>query len=203
MNAIDTLPTGQWVLRECPRVTPLPVPRRSRITRAALAYIRRRTGAAEDFNVFTTFARMRSYMPVHAWLVGRLLADNQLTTQEKEQVIVRVAWRMGCAYEFAHHHHMALALGIDHATLQRLTHVELAGFDPRLHAMLTLTDELVITRLVSDVTWATTRHFLSEDEILELCFVVSHYVMVAMTINVTGIQPEASFLAALAEGRHP
>lgn len=200
MNNSEALPAGQWVHHELPRVTPVPTSARSRMTRVALACIRKRTRAREDLNVFTTFARMRSYMPVHAWLVGRLLEDNKLTAREKEQVIVRVAWRMGCAYEYVHHHHMAQDRGVTRDELHRLTEDFLQGFGARVTAMLTLADELVATRLVSDQTGASTREHLDEGQILELCFVVSHYVMVAMTINATGIQPEASFIRAL--GQH-
>lgn len=197
MRSPDALPLGRWVDHAQPRVSPLPPATRSRSTRMALAYIRKRAGTTEDFNVFTTFARMRSYMPVHAWLVGRLLEGNNLTSREKEQVIVRVAWRMGCAYEYAHHHHMAQDRGVTLDELHRLTEDAIQGFDARMTAMLTLADELIATRLVSDQTWTTARDYLDEGQILELCFVVSHYVMVAMTINATGIQPEESFLRAL------
>lgn len=193
------LPAGDWVTHDAPRVAPLSTEDLGRLHRGVLAYIRRKTGDDEDYNVFRTFARLGGVFPVHALLVGRLLEDGRLPSMEKEQVILRVAWRLGCQYEWVHHHHLAIELGITPATIAGLAEPAPTGVSERVLTMLEVADELVETRLIAEASWAAARAVLDEDELLELCFLVGHYVMVAMTINAVGVQPEASFLPAEGE----
>lgn len=60
-------------------------------------------------------------------------------------------------------------------------------------------DELVADGARSDENWSLAREWASEDELLELCMLVGHYVMVAMTLNSVGVQLEDEFVAQLAK----
>src|SRR3954452_22585230 len=111
-QSTDGLPDGPWVVQDEPRIRPLAAAQLSRSARLVLAIIRRRTKSREDFNVFRTFARLGGIFPVHTLLVGKLLKDAALPAVEKELVILRVAWRTGCLYEWSHHSHMARECGV-------------------------------------------------------------------------------------------
>lgn len=201
MTTIHGLPPGDWQVSDRARVAPLTSEDLSWQARLTLRVIRRRTRSAVDFTVFRTFARLGTLFPIHSLLVGRLLASGALSSAEKERVVLRVAWRTGCVYEWAHHAHMAAELGIPEAEVERLAVTDLTGWPDRLAVMLRVADELVAEQIVSDATWQRAQSELGDDAALELCFLVGHYVMVAMTINSTGIQVEDSFLSEIGAHR--
>ena len=51
--------------------------------------------------------------------------------------------------------------------------------------------------MISDATWELLADELGEREILELCFVVGHYEMLAMALNSLGVEPEPTTLDRL------
>jgi hypothetical protein len=61
-------------------------------------------------------------------------------------------------------------------------------------------DELHRDRVITDATWAVLAAELRDTELIELCFVVGHYEMLAMTLNSLGVQPEPS-AARILDGR--
>jgi alkylhydroperoxidase family enzyme len=71
------------------------------------------------------------------------------------------------------------------------------GWSPRQRALLLATDELHELRVISDATWALLAEELGELELLELCFLVGHYEMVAMALNSLGVEPEPTTLDRL------
>ena len=52
-------------------------------------------------------------------------------------------------------------------------------------------DELHGTRTISDELWAQLRPLLSDKELIELCLLIGHYEMLAMTLNALRVAPEA------------
>jgi AhpD family alkylhydroperoxidase len=193
------LPAGSWNILDAPRV--LPLDRRSVpvLGRLVLAFIRRAEGTHADFNVFTTLARLGTIFPAHIVFLLQLLKRGRLSPVERELVILRVAWRLGCVYEWGHHVQTAKRLGVTDSEIETITTDAAAGDSSRLAAFLTATDELLADRALSSETWALARRFASDDELLELCLLVGHYVMVAMTLNSVGVQLEDEFVTALAK----
>lgn len=61
-------------------------------------------------------------------------------------------------------------------------------------------DELHDRRVITDRTWRALAAQLTERQLVELCFLVGHYEMLAMTLNSLGVEPEPSTLARLAGG---
>jgi alkylhydroperoxidase family enzyme len=67
----------------------------------------------------------------------------------------------------------------------------LDGFSAREAAMLAAADELHATRDLSDEHWAALRAAgLSDKDLIELCLLIGHYEMLAMTLNALRVQPE-------------
>jgi 4-carboxymuconolactone decarboxylase len=187
------LPPGQWTLLDHPRVPPANPSSLGRVARGVLWLVRRQTREPSDFNVFLTLARLGRLFPAHSVLLSRLLGETRLSGQEKELIVLRVAWRLGCAYEYAHHHHMARELGVSTKDIQAVTAHDLSVFDHRSAALLGAADELVREHKLSDGGWAALTEYVTLDEALEVCMFVGHYVMVAGIINSAGIQPEPKF----------
>lgn len=198
--ARDGRPTGPWLTPGTARVAPLEDAVLRRRDRLVLAAIRKRTKSSFDFTVFRTLARMRGVFGVHAALVGQLLKPGHLSAGEKELVILRVAWRLGCVYEWAHHSHMAHELGVPDADREAVASDPVVGLSPRLSVMVEAVDRLVADLRLNDDAWADASSALNDDELLELCFLVGHYVMVAMTINSVGVQLEEPLRSYVAGG---
>jgi alkylhydroperoxidase family enzyme len=64
------------------------------------------------------------------------------------------------------------------------------GLSRRQRLLVRATDELHAHRVLSDETWAELRGQLSDAELIELCMLVGHYEMLAMTLNSLGVQPD-------------
>jgi hypothetical protein len=71
------------------------------------------------------------------------------------------------------------------------------GWCPRHRLVLAATDELHDRRVVSDATWQALAAELTDRQLIELCLLVGHYEMLAMTLNSLGVEPEATTLAKL------
>ena len=195
------LPEGDWTLMPRPRVAPAVRSSLGLLPRGLLWLTRRRTGERGDFNVLLTLARLGKLFPVHAIFLSQLLGKTRLTAAEKEIVVLRVAWRLGCAYEYSHHHRMAIELGVAADRIAAATTPNVEAFAPRLAALLVASDELVGQHKLSDAGWQALRKHCTDEEALELCMFVGHYVMIAMIINTAGVQPEPRF-AVVAHGQN-
>jgi alkylhydroperoxidase family enzyme len=64
------------------------------------------------------------------------------------------------------------------------------GWTPRQRALLGATDELHDRRELGDDAWAQLSAELSDTQMIELCMLVGHYEMLAMTLRSLRVQPE-------------
>lgn len=162
------------------------------------AWIGGRATHGDPPRVLTTLARHRRLF--RRWLpfASGLLRGTELPRKDVELVILRTAWNCSSWYEWAQHVALATAAGLPPRTSVRV--IEGAGADgwsPRQRALLLATDELHELRVISDATWALLAVELGELELVELCFLVGHYEMVAMALNSLGVEPEPTTLDRL------
>jgi alkylhydroperoxidase family enzyme len=147
--------------------------------------------------VVTTLARHRRLF--RRWLplaTGLLRGD--LAGPERELVILRTAWCCDAWYEWCQHVALAEREGLRPDDIARVTAGPSApGWTARQRLLLTATDELHDRRVVSDGTWDALARELTADQIIELCFLVGHYEMVAMALNTLGVEPEPTARARL------
>ena len=188
-------PPGEWHSKDV-RVPPLQRNEQSFLQKLLLRLTRRAAKAPCNLNVFLVFARLGPIFPRYLLFLSHLLMKGRLSRVDKERVILHLAWRLGCRYEWVHHFHMAAELGL--STEQILSMAQRAStlWDERTRCLVLAADELLDKTVLTDMTWAQLRPHLNADETVELCMLVGHYVMVAMTINATGIQPEPQYLEA-------
>ncbi|MFJ8156296.1 carboxymuconolactone decarboxylase family protein [Streptomyces sp. NPDC094468] len=193
------LPAGDWHLNGATRIAPLPRAERSTSVRFFLKVIRKVTREDFDYTVFTTLARLGRIFPVHAYFVSQLLYKGRIPVADKERVILRVAHRTGCAYEWAHHSVMAQDQGVTRLEIESIARTADDGWTPRTRALFAATDDLLTDGRLTADTWHTLREHLDEDRIVEVCMLVGHYVMGAMIINTSGCAIEPRYLASLGE----
>ena len=182
------LPKGDWQGELYPRrIPPLPRGQQRMFQRFFLAVIRRSAREKYDYNCFLVTARLGRIFPIHAMLVRQLLRGGAISPPDTERVIIRIAWRMGCQYEYAHHTRMAFDHGISRREIESLTNDDDPEWSDRTRTLLMAADELFATKNLSAPTYQRLRRELDENQILEFSMLVGHYVMAAMMLDVADV----------------
>ena len=120
-----------------------------------------------------------------------------------ERIILRVAWRVGCIYEWGHHVPMARELGVSDDEILSLAEADSPLWDDRTRTLVRADDELVEHRVLGDGTWRALAAELTDNQLVEFCMLVGHYVMVAMTINACDLELEPGYLEAQPDAGGP
>jgi alkylhydroperoxidase family enzyme len=142
-------------------------------------------------NLFTTLARHRRLFRPWLRFAGALMPRGVLPRTDGELVILRVAFNCGCDYEWLHHERIAQREGLSGADVARVREGSAAeGWSPRQALLLRAVDELHERRCLGEATWGQLSVDLGEKELIELCMLVGHYEMLAMTLNSLRVQPD-------------
>jgi alkylhydroperoxidase family enzyme len=150
--------------------------------------------------VFMTLGRSRPLFRAWIGFAGMMLFGTRLPRMDVELVVLRTACNCCSFYEWAQHVPLALKAGLgadDIACVSRWP--DGAGFTDRQADLLAATDELHEQRVVTDGTWVRLRSRFDDEELMELCMLVGHYEMLAMTLNSLGVEPDRRTLAILDE----
>jgi AhpD family alkylhydroperoxidase len=149
-------------------------------------------GGGAPPRVFTTLARHRRLFRRWLWFAGALMPGGTLPRDEAELVILRVAHNAGCAYEWVQHERLAQRAGLTAEEVARVRDGAAApGWSPRQVLLLRAADELHAERRISDELWVELARVYDERELIELCLLVGHYEMLAMTLRSLEVQPDA------------
>jgi AhpD family alkylhydroperoxidase len=144
-------------------------------------------------NVFTTLARHHGLFRRWLWFAGALMPGGKLPRAETELVILRVAHNTGCDYEWGHHERLGKRAGLGAEEIARVRSGPGAeGWSERQALFLRAADELHGEGRIGDELWAELARQLDEVRLIELCMLVGHYEMLAMTLNSLGVEPEHS-----------
>jgi 4-carboxymuconolactone decarboxylase len=141
-------------------------------------------------NIFATLAHHPLLLKRFMALGGVFLALNQLPAREREIVILRVAWRTGCVYEFGQHTRIGLDSGLDEEEVVRVAREGDEGWEPADAALIKAVDELQAADRLGDDTWAELSERFTEAELLELLALIGFYRMTAGILNSAGVEPE-------------
>lgn len=148
--------------------------------------------------LFTRLGRhprlFRSWLP----FAGTLLFCGELPRVEAELAVLRTAANCCCPYEWVHHARLAARAGLTEDEIVATADSDGARhLDSHRRALMKAVDELHSARRLSPDTSRQLAAALSERQVLELCMLVGHYEMLAMTINTLGIEPETQAVAHL------
>ncbi|MCZ6873533.1 MAG: carboxymuconolactone decarboxylase family protein [bacterium] len=161
------------------------------------------------FNVMKTLANYPQLF--RRWLVfaNHFLFKSTLTTRDREILILRTGWLAGCAYEWGQHLKIAAdQAGFGEAEFDALAQGASATlWNASEAALIQAADGIYINALVDDTTWDTLSASHDERQLLDIVFIVSNYLLLAMGINSFGVQLDAGlngFSAVLAlNDQHP
>jgi AhpD family alkylhydroperoxidase len=143
-------------------------------------------------NIFTTLARHRRLFRPWLRFAGALMPGGVLPRPDSELLILRVAHNSACAYEWDQHERIALTAGLSADQIQAVRDgAEATGWSERQRLLLRAADELHTDRVLSGAMWAALRPLMSDAELIELCMLVGHYEMLAMTLSSLAVAPDA------------
>jgi alkylhydroperoxidase family enzyme len=162
------------------------------LANSALAWLASRpTGAKRPLAVFATLGRHRRLFRVWLPFARQLLRRGVLSPADRELLILRAARNCGSDYEWAHHAKLGEGVGLSAELIAGIAEAEPAEtLDRRQHSLVRACDELHRDRRITDSTWAELSEWLFDAQLIELCMVVGHYEMLAMTLNSLGTVPE-------------
>lgn len=142
-------------------------------------------------HIFTTLARNRGLFRRWLRFAGALMPGGKLPRSDSELLILRVADNCGSEYEWVQHERIALTAGLSRDDVQRVRQGPAApGWSDRQRLLLQAADELHADRFISDSTWDGLRALLDDARLIELCMLVGHYEMLAMTLNSLAVEPD-------------
>jgi alkylhydroperoxidase family enzyme len=148
------------------------------------------TGGAPP-NIFLTLGRHRGLFRRWLAFAGGLMPGGTLPRADSELVILRVAHNCASEYEWRHHERLAVEAGLSADEVERVrTGHAATGWTPRQALLLRAADELHADRALSDALWAELRPVLTDVELIELCLLVGHYEMLAMTLISLRVAPD-------------
>jgi AhpD family alkylhydroperoxidase len=172
------------------RLPPLPAEEWDDRTRAALAGLVPRSrqdpdGAGPALSTVVrhpdlagVFFRFTTYLMVHSTLPPRL----------RELVILRVARRRRCAYEWTHHAGFAAAAGLSESEIEAAG--EGKATDALEATVLAAVDELDENSDLTDRTWDLLGQHLSDHQRMDLVATVGGYIAMSLAFNAFGVQAE-------------
>ncbi len=120
------------------------------------------------------------------------MPGGKLPRCDSELVILRVADNTGCAYEWGHHERLGRRAGLSAEEVERVrSGPEAPGWSPRQQLLLRAADEMHAAGQIGDELWAALAAELDERLLIELCLLIGHYEMLAMTLITLRVQAEA------------
>jgi len=146
---------------------------------------------SEPPRIFTTLGRHRRLFRRWLWFAGALMPGGKLPREDTELVILRVAHNTGSDYEWSQHERIGRRAGLSEEEISRVRVGPGApGWSERQALLLRATDEMHGQRRIGDGLWAELSRHLDEVLLIELCLLIGHYEMLAMTLNTIGVEPE-------------
>ncbi len=159
---------------------------------AAIAWVLGRATGGKPPHIFTTLARHRGLFRRWLWFAGGLMPGGKLPRRDSELVILRVAHNTGCAYEWGHHERLGQRAGLSAEEVERVrSGPEAPGWSPRQQLLLRAADETHAEGEIGDELWSQLAAEFDERLLIELCLLIGHYEMLAMTLKSLRVQPEA------------
>ena len=172
------------------RLSPLPADQWDDAARHAVSVMlpEERRNAADAGNVLSTLVRHPKLTRAYLRFSSYLLYGSTLPPRIREQIILRVAHRRDCAYEWAHHVEIGKEAGLSNADIEAArTGQSKDAFDS---ALMNAVDELDDKTNISDRTWAALGERLDEQQRMDLVFTTGNYIALAMALNTFGVEVE-------------
>lgn len=158
---------------------------------AGIARIAGLATRGEPPRIFTTLGRHRGLFRRWLWFAGVLMPGGKLPRIDTELVILRVAHNSGSEYEWSQHERIGARAGLGEEEISRVRiGPDAPGWSERQQLLLRAADEMHDKGRIEDELWAGLAAHFDEVLLIEICMLIGHYEMLAMTLNTLAVQPE-------------
>ncbi len=147
-------------------------------------------GSDQPLNLFRTLVKHPALMKRTNVLAGLFMAKGQLPARTRELVILRVAGRTHCDYEYVQHVPIAGAAGLSTAEIEACAGLAEASWSEQDGRVIAVTDSVLDNGAVTDAAWDALAQDYTEPELLELIMLIGFYRMLADVMNCAGIPPD-------------
>lgn len=183
------LGTGRGIELPKPRIPSIPVEERSPEVLQLLT-----DSVVPDtlaVNIFATFARhpglMRRWIPYCA----KLLVAGKIPERDREIVILRTAYSWRAAYEWGQHSLVAAAAGFSPSEIEGIVHgPESSCWTRHEKNLIRAVDEVRSDGEIGDQTWEQLRLSYTDQQMIELPFLIGAYSTVAFFVKSLRVEPE-------------
>jgi alkylhydroperoxidase family enzyme len=172
------------------RLSPLPADQWDDAARHAVSVMlpEERQNPDDAGTLLSTLVRHPKLTRAYLKFSTYLLYGSTLPPRIRELVILRVAHRRGCTYEWTHHVDMGKKVGLTDADIAAARSGSADNdFD---RALFCAVDELDEKSNISDQTWAALSERLDERQRMDLVFTTGNYIALAMALNTFGVEVE-------------
>jgi len=145
-------------------------------------------GKLPPLHVFSLMAHAETAFKPWLRFSGSLLNELALDAGLRELAILQVGL-LAARYEWDQHVPIALACGATQDEIDALEAGDLSGFTPERRTVLEYTAAFVAGS-VDDAQHAALAEHLPDQQIVELCLVAGHYLMLARTMTALQIDPD-------------
>lgn len=170
-----------------PRIAPLPFDDWHPELRARFE---RPGGRGPILNVMGTLANHPGLFGRWIVFANHFLFKSTLAPREREIVVLRTGWLAGCAYEWSQHCEIAAADAgfgaVEFGAVAAGASSDL--WRPAEAGLIRAADGLYTDASVDDVTWDLLAAHYDERQILDVVFMASNYMMLAMALNTFGVE---------------
>ena len=173
-----------------PRIPPVSLADADPDTRQLLERLSRLRGDdAAVLNVFGTIANHPTLMREWLRFATYALTKSTLDPRTRELAVLRVGWRCHAPYEWGQHVVVGRAVGLTDDDVRRVAEgPDADGWTPAEVAALRATDELHDRSTITDATWAALTEHFSDQQVLDLVFLVGNYHIVSFALNACRVE---------------
>lgn len=144
----------------------------------------RRDDRPKGLNVLGTLAHHPTLTRAYHTFNGHVLFATTLSVRQRELLVLRVAARRRCDYEWVQHVVLARDAGVTDDDIARVAEgPDAPGWSPVDAALVRAVDELVDEATITDATWAVLATALDARQLLDLVFTVGAYDVLAMALR--------------------
>lgn len=157
------------------------------------------TGSRGDY--WTTLALVPDIFKLSTEIVWGLLAPGRkLDPIIRELAILRTAIVGDCKFEYSQHHKVSRMIGMPEEKLSAVKSWTVSDkFTPVERSVMAATDELIGRNLVEDATFAELKRHLSDEQIVELFYVITTYRMHGMMLRALHLEFDNDTTARMQE----
>ena len=192
MARIEPIPIREWPpeMRDALAAMDPPEPRHPKLSPE---------GRPKALNLLGTFAHHTALAHAFFTFNGHLIRATTLSERQRELLVLRVAARLNCPYEWAQHVGAAAAAGLGDEEIAMAGSDELSSeWSPLDTGLLRAVDELIGGGVITDDTWALLAAELDAQQLLDVIYTVGAYQTLAWMIRSLDVPIDDDLLPLLA-----